>query len=82
MPSIAQYQTVWDEIKTAGSAKLVVHKGLAETVVEGVKHAKCDENMRRKNAGLVYWSKLVIKRKVINSEQVRLEFSLCYQTKI
>ena len=77
---MSQYDSVWHTIKHVGSATVTVSKGHARTVEDGVKRVKTSENVSRRLAGLVGWSKLVIQRQEISATHVRITFSLLYRT--
>lgn len=74
------YFAVWDRIKKTGSADITVSKGHARTVENGVKRIKTAENVARRQAGLVGWSKLVVKREEISKTHIKIQFSLLYLT--
>lgn len=59
---------------------MTVSKEHARTVEDGVKRVKTAENVARRQAGLVGWSKLVITRQDLSSTMVRIDFSLLYLT--
>lgn len=68
------------EIKKTGSAQVTVSKAHARTVEDGVKRVKTAENVARRFAGLVGWSKLVIKRETLSATHLKISFSLLYRT--
>jgi hypothetical protein len=51
-------------------------------VTAGVIEIKSDENRLRKMAGLMGWSKLVIKTTRLSDTHVRIDFSLAYSTNL
>ncbi len=79
---LANYVAVWNEIKKVGSAEITVHKDRVRTVEDGIKHAKSAENVARRMAGLVGWSKLIITRHTISATHVRIRFELLYLTSL
>jgi hypothetical protein len=74
------YDPIWNEIKQKGCAEIVVHKDRLRQVEHGVKLCKTYENVARRMAGLVGWSKLVIKRESLSDHKVKITFSLLYRT--
>jgi hypothetical protein len=76
----SQYHAIWNAIKQTGSASITVSKDHARTVEDGVKRVKTAENVARRQAGLVGWSKLVIQRTSLSSTHIRIDFSLLYIT--
>lgn len=82
MATLAEYREVWNTIKSTGQASITVSNEASVTIITGVIHAKARENRARKYSGLMYWSKLGIKRTQINAKMQRVEFSLIYQTKL
>jgi hypothetical protein len=74
------YFAVWDRIKKTGSADITVSKEHARTVENGVKRIKTAENVARRQAGLVGWSKLVVSRQEISKTHVKIQFKLLYLT--
>jgi hypothetical protein len=77
---MSQYSVIWNTIKTTGSAEVVVSKEFARTMEDGVKRVKTAENVARRLAGLVGWSKLVIHRTELSSTRVKIRFELLYLT--
>jgi len=77
---MSQYDAVWNQIKTTGSAEVTVSKEFARTLENGVKRVKTAENVARRMAGLVGWSKLVVTRTSISSTTVKIRFELLYLT--
>lgn len=69
-------------IKQAGSATVTVSKAHSRTVENGVKRVKTAENVARRMAGLVGWSKLVVTREVLSATHIKITFSLLYRTDI
>ncbi len=77
---MSKYHIIWNTIKTTGRASVTVSKEHARTVEDGVKRVKTAENVARRQAGLVGWSKLVITRQDLSATMVRIDFSLLYLT--
>lgn len=77
---MSHYDAVWNQIKTTGSAEVTVSKEFARTLENGVKRVKTAENVARRMAGLVGWSKLVVTRVNISSTTVKIKFELLYLT--
>lgn len=73
------YDSVWNEIKKAGSAQVTVSKAHARTVEDGVKRIKSAENVACKMVGLPGWSKLVITRESLSATHCKITFSLLYK---
>lgn len=71
---------IWAEIKKTGSAQVTVSKAHSRTVEDGVKRVKTAENMARRLANLVGWSKLVITREQLSATHIKITFSLLYRT--
>jgi hypothetical protein len=76
----SRYCQIWDEIKTTGCATITVSKAAACTVEQGVKRVKTAENVARRLAGLVGWSKLVVRRESISGTHMKITFTLLYRT--
>jgi hypothetical protein len=70
------YDSVWNKIKTAGSAQVTVSKVHARTVEDGVKRIKSAENVACKMAGLQGWGKLSITRENLSATHCKLTFSI------
>lgn len=51
-------------------------------MIAGVVETKCDENALRKKAGLLPYSKLVIKREKLSATHVRVDFSMLYSVNL
>ena len=79
---MSQYDSVWHTIKHVGSATVTVSKAHARTVEDGVKRVKTSENVSRRLAGLVGWSKLIITRTDISPTHVKIKFELLYSTQL
>ena len=77
---MANYNAVWHQIKTTGSAEVTVSNEFARTLENGVKRVKTAENVARRMAGLVGWSKLIVTRTQLSSTRVRIKFELLYLT--
>lgn len=82
MARLVDYREVWDTVKREGSASIVVSKFAAKKITLGILQAKAKENVARRHAGLMYWSKFTIKRTALNDNMLRIDFSLLYQTKL
>jgi len=80
--SLDDYRQVWNTIKATGFASITVSNEASVTIVTGIIHAKAKENRQRKYSGLMYWSKLGIKRTKISATMQRIEFTLIYPTKL
>lgn len=79
---MSQYDAVWLSLKQTGFAEVTVSTENARTVEDGVKRVKTAENTARRYAGLIGWSKLVIKREKLSSTRMKLTFSFLYSTKL
>jgi hypothetical protein len=77
---MSNYDAVWNTIKTTGSAEVTVSKAFARTLENGVKRVKTAENVARRLAGLVGWSKLVVTRTELSDHRVKIRFELLYLT--
>lgn len=82
MATLEDYRKVWNTLKATGRASITVSNAASVTIVTGIIHAKAKENRIRKYAGLMYWSKLDIKRTQISAHKMRIEFSFRYSTKL
>ena len=82
MARLIDYTAVWTEVKLTGTASIVVSKVAAKKITLGILQAKAKENVARKNAGLVYWSKFVIERQSISDTMIKITFTLCYESKL
>lgn len=82
MASLEEYRQVWNLLKLSGEASITVSNVAMKNTINGVLKAKAAENVRRRNLGLMYWSKLVIKRVPINAHMTRVDFSFLYSTKV
>lgn len=82
MARLVDYREVWDTVKREGSASIVVSKPAAKKITLGILQAKAKENVSRRHAGLMYWSKFVITRTSLSDNMVRIDFSLLYQSKL
>lgn len=76
----SRYCQIWNQIKETGCAEITVSKAAARTVEQGVKRVKTAENVARRLAGLVGWSKLVVKRESLSSTHIKITFTLLYRT--
>lgn len=74
------YSPIWNEIKTKGCAEITVSKAHAPTVEQGIKRIKTAENVARRLAGLVGWSKLVVTRTELSATHIKLRLELLYLT--
>lgn len=77
-----KYDAVWNEIKHVGWAEVTVSKEASRRILNGIKLAKTTENVARRQAGLVGWSKLVITKSVISSTQLKIRLELLYSTRL
>jgi len=82
MARLVDYKEVWDTVKREGSASIVVSKAAAKKITLGILQAKAKENVARRNAGLMYWSKFTIVRTPLSDSMLRIDFSLLYQSKL
>lgn len=80
MKQLPNYYAIWDTIKKTGSASITVSKEYSRAVENGVKRVKTAENVARRQAGLVGWSKLTVTRTAISNTHLRIDFSLLYLT--
>lgn len=78
-----KYQEIWDTIKANRKAEITVSESYAPTVIQGVKRTKCAENSTRSLAGLVPWSKLVIRKEELDKRgTLKVTFELLYDTRL
>ena len=77
---MSRYDVIWNTIKTTGSAEVTVSKDFARTMEDGVKRVKTAENVARRMAGLVGWSKLTITRTELSDTRLKIRFELLYST--
>lgn len=82
MARLVDYQEVWNTVKAEGSASIVVSRAAAKKITLGILQAKAKENVARRYAGLMYWSKFAIVRTPLNDNMLRIDFSLLYATKL
>lgn len=76
-----QYRTAWGVIKEQGKLELTVHAKRAPAIEWGILKAKSRENASSRRMGLTTYPKLVIERKVITTELVRLSFTLAHDSR-
>ena len=77
---MSRYDLIWNEIKKHGYVELTVTKASARPVLNGIKRIKTAENVARRLAGLVCWSKLVITQTELSSTHLRIRLELLYRT--
>jgi hypothetical protein len=77
---VSRYDLIWNEIKKHGYVELTVTKASARPVLNGIKRIKTAENVARRLAGLVGWSKLVITQTELSSTHLRIRLELLYRT--
>lgn len=77
-----KYDAVWNEIKQTGRAEVTVSKEASRRILQGIKLAKTTENVARRQAGLVGWSKLVITRETISGTMEKITLTLLYNTRL
>lgn len=77
---MSRYDLIWNEIKKHGYVELTVTKASARPVLNGIKRIKTAENVARRMAGLVGWSKLVITRTELSATHLRIRLELLYRT--
>jgi hypothetical protein len=82
MAKLVDYKEVWTEVKRSGSASIVVSKEAAKKITLGILQAKAKENVARKHAGLLYWSKFIIHRTPLNDTMIKITFTLCYESRL
>ena len=82
MAQLIDYREVWNEVKRSGSASIVVSKAAAKKITLGILQAKARENVARRNAGLLYWSKFVITRQPLSDTMLKISFTLLYESKL
>lgn len=80
MPTNLDYRQVWNNIKATGFASVTTSKFAARKITTGILKAKAKENVMRRNAGLMFWSKLEIERTQLNDNMIRIDFKLKYPT--
>ena len=79
---MSRYDAIWNEIKRAGYVEITVSRDAARTVEQGIKRVKTAENVARRLAGLIGWSKLVVTRTVLSSTHIKIRLELLYRTDI
>lgn len=77
---MSRYDLIWNEIKKHGYVELTVTKASARPVLNGIKRVKTAENVARRLAGLVGWSKLVITQTELSATHIKIHISLLYRT--
>lgn len=82
MARLVDYREVWNTVKSEGSASIVVSKVAAKKITLGILQAKAKENVARRHAGLMYWSKFVITRQSLSDTQIKITFTLLYESKL
>lgn len=82
MARLVDYKEVWTEVKRSGSASIVVSKAAAKKITLGILQAKAKENVARRHAGLMYWSKFTIVRQPLSDSMIKITFSLLYESKL
>lgn len=74
------YIPAWTTLKTTGKLELTVSKAAMKKVLYGIKLEKCIENVARRQAGLVGWSKLVVVKEPISSTMYKITLTFLYST--
>lgn len=82
MARLIDYREVWDTVKRDGHASIVVSKPAAKKITLGILQAKAKENVSRRQAGMMYWSKFTIVRTSLSDTMIRIDFSLLYESKL
>ena len=77
---MSDYHAIWATLKKHGYAEVTVHKGNARALENGVKRVKTAENTARRLAGLIGWSKLVVKRTELSEHRIKIRFEFLYLT--
>ena len=77
---MSRYYEIWNEIKRAEQCVFTISKAEAPTVIQGVLRTKSAENVARRAAGKVGWSKLSIKKEEISETHLRVTLALIYST--
>jgi len=60
------YSPVWIQLKTASKAKVTVSGEHRATVRQAIKKLKCEENVNRRQLGMLFFGKLSIKEECID----------------
>lgn len=76
----ADYHKIWNAIKQHGMAEVTVSHANVRPVLNGIKRVKTAENVARRLAGLVGWSKLTITQTKLSDKYVKITVSLLYRT--
>lgn len=82
MARLVDYREVWNTVKSEGSASIVVSKAAAKKITLGILQAKAKENVSRRHAGLMYWSKFTIVRTPLSDSMIKITFTLLYPSKL
>lgn len=82
MATLEEYRQVWNKLKAEGKASITVSNVAMKNTINGILKIKAAENVRRKNLGMMYWSKLVITKTAVTPHMTRVDFSFLYSTKI
>jgi hypothetical protein len=67
-------------LKQNGRAEFTVANEASRRIMNGIKAEKTAENTARRKAGLVGWSKLVVKIEQLSSSQLKVTLTFLYQT--
>ena len=71
-------QLLWDQLKAGAEVSFIAHKDYVETLIAGVVELKCEENTVRKQLDLIPYGRLIITRKTVNDEQVKVTMKQRY----
>jgi len=77
-----KYSQVWTTLKTKGTAELTVTKAGARRILNGLKLEKTIENTARRDAGLIGWSKLVIRKHELSATHLKIVVSFDFSTRL
>lgn len=77
-----KYAATWNTLKKHGNVGFTVTKAGARRAMNGIKLEKTTENVARRQAGLVGWSKLVVRKDELSATHVKITLSFLYETKL
>lgn len=73
-----KYSPVWNKLKTTSVAEVTVSGSHRATIRQAIKKLKTEENVNRRNLGMLFYGKLTIIEKCIDKDRDmwRIEFGL------
>lgn len=77
-----KYAATWNTLKQHGKVEFTVTKVGARRAMNGIKLEKTTENVARRQAGLVGWSKLVVKQEPLSATHLKITLTFLYETRL